>query len=122
MVNVKKSKRRNVQTRENPETVLTRQLIKYLQLLGIPAWRNNTGAVKRGNRFIRFGHPGSADILGCMPPDGRLLAIEVKMPGRYPSPKQRNFLAEITRAGGIAGVVRSLEDLETLVLPGKGEG
>lgn len=59
------------------EGAIVRGILDWLQLSGIVAWRNNTGAAKSpdGKRFIRFGEPGSPDIIGCLP-DGRLLAIE----------------------------------------------
>ena len=83
---------------------------------GIISWRNNTGALKdKDGRLIRYGMcPGSSDIIGIMP-DGRFLAIEVKKPGKKPTPEQLNFIEAIRRHGGIAGVAHGVEDLEDLL-------
>ena len=83
---------------------------------GIISWRNNTGALKdKDGRLIRYGLcPGSSDIIGIMP-DGRFLAIEVKKPGKNPTPEQLNFIEAVRRHGGIASVVHSPEDLAGLL-------
>ena len=83
---------------------------------GIISWRNNTGALKdKDGRLIRYGLcQGSSDIIGIMP-DGRFLAIEVKKPGKKPTPEQLNFIEAIRRHGGVAGVVHSPEELEGLL-------
>jgi len=96
---------------------------------GVCAWRNNVGAVKADykgrTRFIRFGAPGLADIVGWITvsqTDGvhkagpfiryaRFLAIEVKRPGTWPTNPQTLFLASVQQAGGIAILARSVEDV-----------
>ena len=98
-------------TRPRPEREIQRVILDWLRLKGIPAWRNNVGAVTAGARFIRFGVKGAPDILGCLPPHGRLLCLEVKRPGHAPTPEQYDFLRRIERAGGLAAVVTSLEDV-----------
>ncbi len=105
---------------ELSESTLVKLCLDYLNLHGIPAWRQNTGAVAlddgRGHRrFVRFGVEGMSDILGILPPSGRLLAVEAKtLTGRL-RPAQAAFLARVTDCGGLAGVVRSLEDLQALL-------
>lgn len=80
-------------------------------LANIYCWRNNTGAVKTGSRFIRFGYTGSSDILGICP-DGRFLAVECKREkGGVLSDKQREFLSHIKANGGVAIVANNLETL-----------
>ena len=96
-------------TRPRPEREIQRVILDWLKLQGIFAWRQNTGAVTEGKRFIRFSIPGCADILGVLP-GGRFLALEVKRPGHPPTPEQYAFLRSIERAGGLAAVVTSLED------------
>lgn len=94
------------------ETDLVRAILEYLHLRGITAWRNNTGAYKAGKRFIRFGYVGSGDILGVIPPTGKLLSIECKTKKNKPSHKQEEFMELVVRAGGIAFVARSIEDVQ----------
>jgi hypothetical protein len=78
-------------------------------------WRQNTGAVKVEDRFIRFGVKGCADILGLIAPTGRLLAIEVKGPHGKLSPAQEAFGVMVRRFGGLYVVARSVEDAVTAV-------
>jgi len=77
-------------------------------------WRSNTGAVQIENRFVRFGKPGVPDILGCLK-DGRFLAIEVKRGKNIATKTQAEFLEKVRRAGGVAGVVRCLQDVVKLL-------
>lgn len=81
-------------------------IVELLPALGVFAWRNNTG--QRGG--VRFGKRGSADILGCVSPSGRLVALEVKTAKGQQSEDQRAFEAAVKRAGGFYAVVRSVED------------
>ncbi len=65
------------------------------------AARMNTGALKVGTRFVRFGFPGLSDVIG-QTRDGRMVAVEVKRPGRKPTPIQESFLSMVREWGGIA--------------------
>lgn len=69
---------------------------------------------KRG-RWIEFGFSGLSDIIGQLKLDGRILAIEVKSAGGQVSPSQAAFLDLVRQHGGVAGVVRSIEDAEKLL-------
>lgn len=94
------------------ENIVLQQCLIYLNCRGIFAFRNNTGALKIGKRFVRFGYPGSSDIIGILP-DGRFLAVECKREnGGILSGKQVEFLSRIKENGGVALVVHSLNDLE----------
>lgn len=99
------------------ESELVKLAIQELLLRGIPAWRNNTGFVVARNKigqrtgFIRMGQKGAADIIGCLPSDGRLLAAEAKGPKGKVSPDQEKFLKVIRKAGGKAFVFRSVDEL-----------
>ena len=78
-------------------------------------WRNNTGAARlpgRGGReqIVRFGVRGAADILGLVRGTGRLIALEVKRPGKGLEPHQRAWGATITAAGGHYACVHSIEE------------
>ncbi|MDR2482243.1 MAG: VRR-NUC domain-containing protein [Treponema sp.] len=94
-----------------PENEVKRTCLEYLTLQGIYAWINNTGALPAGDkRFIRFGHPGSSDIIGILP-GGRFLAVECKSNTGRLSEAQEEFLAAVRANGGLAVVARSYEDI-----------
>ncbi len=105
--------------KKQTETSLVKDIIEFLRLKGIYAWRNNTGAFAAegvtGRRFVRFGLPGSADVLAVVPPRGRLLAIEAKVGRNQATDLQLTFGAAVNDAGGLWFVVRSLADLEELL-------
>lgn len=90
------------------ESAVLRACLALLEVRGIMAWRNNTGALKVDGRLVRFGHAGSSDILGILP-WGRFLAVEVKAPsipalGKSPgrlSRAQSVFLLEVNRSRGV---------------------
>jgi hypothetical protein len=101
--------------------------LQLLALRRIPAWRANTGAARIAGangrrRFVRFNVKGCADVLAVLPPSGRLLAVECKMPGRRPSADQRAFLDNIAGAGGLAVVVRDLGELMAALEDACGRG
>ena len=81
-------------------------------------WRNNTGQMPTPDgRVIRFGLPGSADILGILKPHGRFLAIECKTEIGRQSEHQKAFQAMIESHGGLYILARSVNDVLTR-LPG----
>ena len=97
------------------EQSLVKQLMQYLALKGIFAWRQNQGAVKSvygGKvRFFRFASvKGISDIIGVLP-DGRMLAIEAKVGRNKPSDDQEAFLSSINDSGGLGFVAYSLDDV-----------
>jgi len=108
------------------ETDTVKAIVEYLRLRGYLAWRVNTGAFKaeyKGKtRFHRFGVKGMSDIIGIVsstdgvhqygPLIGRFLAIEVKSAIGTPTPEQVAFLAAVVKAGGIAFLARSLDDVK----------
>lgn len=97
------------------ENVVLANCINYLHLKKIFCFRNNTGAVKIGRRFIRFGYAGSSDIIGILP-DGRFLAVECKREkGGVVSPVQKMFLKQIADNNGVACVVHSVKELSEII-------
>ncbi len=67
---------------------------------------------KRKSKFVLV---GTADIIGTL--NGRFFALEVKSRTGRVSLDQLAFLKCVQDAGGIAGVVRSLEDVIRLIGP-----
>lgn len=112
--------------KKHTETQLVKACLEWLHLHGIVAWRQNTGAVlaagKGKRRLVRFGIIGMADIGGVLP-DGRALHIECKLPGRYTSFDQDEFLDSINENGGLGIVVHTLDELQQKlrVEPGTGK-
>ena len=88
------------------------EVLKALRTHPAVAWveRMNSGAVRIGGRFLRFGWPGCPDVLGQLN-DGRLLGVEVKGPAGKLRPEQAVFLDRVRTAGGVAFVARDLRDV-----------
>lgn len=57
---------------------------------------------------------GASDIVGCFP-DGRFIAVECKSKKGRLTNSQKRFLEEVRTKGGIALVVRSVDELHLLV-------
>ena len=93
------------------ENIVLKNCLDYLTVKNIFHYRNNTGAVKIGKRFVRFGYAGSSDIIGILP-DGRFLAVECKREKcGVVSEVQKDFIKKIQENNGVACVVHSVEEL-----------
>jgi hypothetical protein len=75
----------------------------------VAAWRQNTGAARIGNRFVRFGLKGAADICGVIAPTGRALFVEVKAQRGTQSPEQRAFERMVTARGALYVLARDVD-------------
>lgn len=74
------------------------------------AWRNNSGALKdQSGRLVRFGCPGSPDILGIAK-GGIWFGIEVKTEMGRMSEAQKNFRNMVLSMGGHYACVRSINE------------
>lgn len=78
--------------------------------------RYDNGSVLIGNaRPLHAGlMEGSADLIG-LTNSGRFLSIEVKSEDGRLRDEQRKWLAMVQRHGGLAGEVRSIDDLEAIL-------
>jgi len=76
-------------------------------------WRQNSGAAKKGARWITIAPAGTADILGCVA--GAFVALEVKREGEYQSQAQLEWQRMVESAGGIYRVVRSASEALAVV-------
>ncbi len=99
-------------TNDRPDAAALVEVLQALRGNPAVAWveRQNTGAAKVGERFIRFGWRGCSDLLGMLK-DGRLLAVEVKAPSGKLRPEQAEFLSLVRRFGGVAFVARDCRDV-----------
>lgn len=97
--------------RSSAHTTLVNETLVALSQVGVMAWKNNTGVARSaaGGAFA-FGLPGSADIVGCIPPCGRFLAVECKTGRGEPSEQQGKFGQAVEERGGLYVVARSVED------------
>ena len=73
-------------------------------------WRQNTGAARIGDAYVRFGLPGQADITGWIVGSGRRIEIEVKTPGGAQSQDQKNFQHLCDAHGVLYVLARSVDD------------
>jgi hypothetical protein len=78
---------------DRPEAAALWEVLQALTAHPAVAWceRMNSGAVRIGKRFVRFGWKGCPDALGQLK-DGRLLGVEVKTAKGKLRPKQTVFL------------------------------
>jgi len=83
--------------READITRNVRKLLNYHGIFHSKIWQGMMSA------------KGISDIIGCY--KGRYFAIEVKRPGGKPTSFQEKFLENVKRAGGIAIVARSVDDV-----------
>lgn len=111
---------------------LMRRIMKSVSRTGARVSRNNCGVAQYGNGVsVKYGlfNPGGADIIGFVPititPEmvGQkaciFVAMEVKTIHGRPSDHQKNFLATVKNAGGIAGIVRNESDALALLEPSR---
>lgn len=73
-------------------------------------YRMNTGAIKRGSRYIRFGFKGSPDIHGVLK-GGRALYCETKRPSTDLDEDQIKFRDKALAAGACWFVARRIDDV-----------
>lgn len=118
------------------EADLMRLIVRELSHGNVRLFRNQVGAYKDGDRYIRFGLAvGSGDLIGikaekhyvdaCLQFQGvplifdklvgRFICIEVKRPGQHATPEQQNFIDTIKKLGGLAGVAHSVEEAREIL-------
>jgi hypothetical protein len=113
---------------EMSETAIQQDIRLALgQCPGIKTFRNNVGAIKdRNNRLVRYGLVvGSGDLIGWQSVViteamvgqrfARFVSIEVKTPTGRLSPEQETWRQAVLKAGGIAVVARSVDDVKFLL-------
>lgn len=75
-------------------------------------WSNNTGATKKRGFYMRFGYPGSPDIIGCI--NGRFCGFEIKVGKDKWRDDQKLFCDRIKKAGGLYFLVKSIEEFNEI--------
>ncbi|MBQ7284675.1 MAG: hypothetical protein IJW72_00265 [Alphaproteobacteria bacterium] len=112
MTNLKNSSSKLSDTKQE-STIQKEILLEFGARQDMRIWRQNTGALKIDDRFIRFGVPGQADITGLLIPSGRRLEIEVKKLKGAQRESQKNFEKMIIKSGGVYITARSVEEVYT---------
>lgn len=85
------------------------EILEHLKRRRYFFWRNNSGMMKKGRHYVRFGSVGSPDIFCVI--KGHCFGIEVKRPGGKQSEAQVKFQDGLRGAEGTYLLVESLEDL-----------
>lgn len=85
------------------ERDIRKQIQEYLRWTGWFVYYNLAGLGS---------YPGLSDLVAVK--DGRVVHIEVKMPGGRQSEKQKKFQKDLEAAGGEYILARSVEDVEHL--------
>lgn len=92
------------------EGELVKATLVWLKLVGVLAWRQNSG--RRG--YIKFcGADGIGDVCGILP-GGRFLSIELKDKSSV-RPNQTAFMELVNEQGGLAFVAYDLDTVCELV-------
>jgi hypothetical protein len=87
--------------------------LELLRYKGYFVWKqNNAGIMKPNGSYIPSTIPGIADIIG-LSPKGRFVAIEVKRPGGIVTELQRGFIRCVSANNGLAGVVHSIDEMQS---------
>lgn len=95
------------------EKDIRKSIQQYLDMKGIFNFRQWQG---------QFSVRGIPDIIGIIPISGRILGIEVKLPGWKLNPNSKHeseqveFLENIIKSGGIAFFATSIEDVESQLM------
>lgn len=101
------------------EAVLQSRIMAVLNHRDAPCrvWRNNVGVLRDSRGIpVRYGLAvGSADLVGLVAKTGQFLAVEIKTPVGRLSAEQKAWLETVRKLGGLALVLRSVEDAEAFV-------
>lgn len=79
---------------------LVRRVLDLCRLMGVTAWRSNSGKVEAAHGgWVTLAPAGTPDVLAVLPPHGRLVGIEAKRPGGRVRPAQREWIARMAALG-----------------------
>jgi hypothetical protein len=98
-------------------SVLTKAALKMLDLAGFQVWRQNNAGVYDNEKEVwraNSSTPGISDILGFRRSNGQFLACEIKAGRDRLSDDQIAFLDGVKEAGGVAIVIRTMDDIEAI--------
>ena len=93
-------------------SALVSATINYIALRGGLAWKTQSGVLPVGARFVHTGRRGLPDVIGVLPPRGRMVAVEIKVGRDTPTRAQQTVHATLARLGALVVVVRDVRDIE----------
>lgn len=96
------------------EAQIQRAILDYLAYRNVFHWRANTGAgyfrnKGGGERFVRFGEKGMADIFCVV--GGQVYGLEIKRSNGKQSAEQVEWQERFEKAGGVYILARSIDDV-----------
>lgn len=103
-----------------PEKLIQQSIVEWMNYNGFKVMRINSGQLKveetddEGNkksRIVKLAPTGTPDILGCYKKTGRMVLVEVKRPGKEPSPDQLIAIQDWKEAGALVFVATSIDDV-----------
>jgi hypothetical protein len=108
------------------EHQIQNQCIQYLKLKGFYVIRLNSGVLRASDasrtRLIRMAAAGTPDVMAFKQYEvvtaftyREILFLEIKRPGKNPTPIQEQKMAELETYGAKCLVIHSLEELEQLI-------
>ena len=106
-----KSKKRNLESQL--QTAIESLLRIYEKRGALVYIKNNTGAIKTGKRFVRFGKKGSSDFLLFM--SGATYFLECKTKTGRQSQDQKDFQRRVEKLGFQYLIVRDVKSVYQLV-------
>ena len=92
---------------------LIKLAVDGLNAMGCYAWKNQSGAYKRAGAWIKYGLPGSSDVIVVVP-GGFVVFVEAKIGSDEWREDQRAFATEVKTRGCVYQIITSADDLEIL--------
>jgi hypothetical protein len=96
-----------------------RRILAALEAVGAFAFRVQSGMVKVRGGWMHLSPPGTADILVIVPPDGRVLGLEVKTAKGKERDAQLTWADAVRGLGGAVQTVRTPEEAVRAYLDAK---
>ena len=93
---------------------LTESVLKYLNIKGFLAWRQNNGGIYDPTKKVfraNSSYRGVSDIIAIEPKTGRFWGIEIKIGKDKQSVFQTVFQKDVEKRNGKYLVVKSLDDI-----------
>lgn len=100
------------------EIHLVQQVIQYLRYKGHKVWRNNSGALRTGDKAqyrVQLSPAGCPDIIGWQKGTGKFIGVECKIKPNKPTYLQEQFAKDMQADGCIYILAYDLKDVEAVL-------